>query len=122
MTDNGASFRSRRYAKALRLLKIKHLRTKPHTPRTNGKAERSVQTSLRKWAYAQAYPTSAHRAHQLPLRLHRYNWHRPHGSIESKPPISRLGLTKNNLLRLHSQARTARTPNTAEIPPARFSN
>jgi transposase InsO family protein len=102
MTDNGSSFRSRRYAKALRLLKIKHLRTRPYTPKTNGKAERFVQTSLREWAYAQAYPTSDHRAQELPLWLHRYNWHRPHGSIGSKPPISRLAITENNLLRLHS--------------------
>lgn len=62
MTDNGSSFRSRRYAKALRLLEIKHLRTKPYTPKTNNKAERLVQTSMRDWAYAQAYPTSADRA------------------------------------------------------------
>jgi transposase InsO family protein len=52
MTDNGSSFRSRRYAKALRRLRVKHLRTKPYTPKTNGKAERFVQTSLREWAYA----------------------------------------------------------------------
>jgi len=102
MTDNGSSFRSRRYAKAMRRLGIRHLRTKPYTPRTNGKAERFVQTSLREWAYAQAYPTSDHRAEALPLWLHRYNWHRPHGSIGAKPPISRLALTENNLLRLHS--------------------
>jgi transposase InsO family protein len=102
MTDNGASFRSRRYPKALRLLKIKHLRTKPYTPKTNGKAERFVQTSLREWAYAQAYLTSDHRAQHLPAWLHRYNWHRPHSSLKSKPPISRLGLTEDNLLRLHN--------------------
>jgi len=102
MTDNGSSFRSRRYAKALRLLEIKHLRTKPYTPKTNGKAERFVQTSLREWAYAQAYPTSADRAQELPRWLHRYNWHRPHGGIGAKTPISRLALTGNNLLRLHS--------------------
>jgi transposase InsO family protein len=102
MTDNGVSFRSHRYAKALRLLKIKHLRTKPYTPKTNGKAERFVQTSLREWAYARAYDTSDQRAAELPRWLHRYNWHRPHGSIGSKPPISRLGLTGDNLLRLHS--------------------
>jgi transposase InsO family protein len=102
MTDNGSSFRSRHYAKALRLLKIKHLRTRPYTPKTNGKAERFVQTSLREWAYAQAYPTSDHRARELPFWLHRYNWHRPHGAIGSKPPISRLVLTEDNLLRLHS--------------------
>jgi transposase InsO family protein len=102
MTDNGSSFRSHRYAKALRRLKIKHLRTRPYTPRTNGKAERFVQTSLREWAYATAYSTSEERAAELPIWLHRYNWHRPHGSIGAKPPISRLALTQDNLLRLHS--------------------
>lgn len=102
MTDNGSSFRSHRYAKALRRLRIKHLRTKPYTPRTNGKAERFVQTSLREWAYARAYSTSQHRAAELPIWLHRYNWHRPHGGIGAKPPISRIALTKDNLLSLHS--------------------
>jgi len=102
MTDNGASFRSFRYAKALRRLRIKHLRTRPYTPRTNGKAERFVQTSLREWAYACAYNSSDERAAELPVWLHRYNWHRPHGSLGSKPPISRLALTEDNLLRLHS--------------------
>jgi len=102
MTDNGSSFRSRRYAKALRRLKIKHLRTRPYTPKTNGKAERFVQTSLREWAYARAYETSEDRAAQLPGWLHRYNWHRPHGGIGAKPPISRLALTQDNVLRLHS--------------------
>lgn len=101
MTDNGSSFRSHRYAKALRRLKIKHLRTRPYTPRTNGKAERFVQTSLREWAYARAYSTSEERAAELPIWLHRYNWHRPHGSIGSNPPISRLSLTRDNVLRLH---------------------
>jgi transposase InsO family protein len=102
MTDNGSSFRSFRYAKVLRRLGIRHLRTKPYTPKTNGKAERFVQTSLREWAYAQAYPTSGHRAQELPRWLHRYNWHRPHGGIGAKTPISRLPLTRDNLLRLHS--------------------
>jgi len=102
MTDNGPSFKSRRYAKALRLLKIKHLRTKPYTPKTNGKVERLVQTSLREWAYARAYNTSEERAAELPRWLHRYNWHRPHGGIGSKPPITRLSLAANNLLRLHN--------------------
>lgn len=102
MTDNGVSFRSHRYAKALRLLKIKHLRTKPYTPKTNGKAERFVQTSLREWAYAKAYLNSDQRAAHLPMWLHQYNWHRPHSSLKAKPPISRLGLTEDNLLRLHN--------------------
>ena len=101
MTDNGSSFRSHRYAKALRRLKIKHLRTRPYTPRTNGKAERFVQTSLREWAYARAYSTSEERAAELPIWLHRYNWHRPHGSIGAKTPISRLSLPRDNVLRLH---------------------
>ena len=102
MTDNGTSFRSHRYAKALRMLKIKHLRTKPYTPRTNGKAERFVQTSLREWAYAKAYRHSDERAAELPLWLHRYNWHRPHTSLKAKTPVSRLALTEDNLLRLHT--------------------
>lgn len=52
-----------------------HIRTRPYTPRTNGKAERFIQTALREWAYAQAYPTSERRAAELPVWLHRYNWH-----------------------------------------------
>jgi len=102
MTDNGTSFRSRRYAKALRMLKIKHLRTKPYTPKTNGKAERFVQTALREWAYAKAYLHSDQRAAELPIWLHRYNWHRPHASLKANTPISRLGLTEDNLVTLHS--------------------
>jgi transposase InsO family protein len=73
-----------------------------YTPRTNGKAERFIQTALREWAYAQAYPTSDRRAHELPVWLHQYNRHRPHGGIKSQTLISRLGLTKDNLLRLHT--------------------
>jgi transposase InsO family protein len=102
MTDNGACYRSKAFRKACRDLDLKHIRTRPYTPKTNGKAERFIQTALREWAYAQAYPTSDHRGDELPRWLHRYNWHRPHGSLKSKPPISRLGLTENNLLRLHS--------------------
>ena len=102
MTDNGACYKSIAFQKACKRLGLKHIRTKPYTPRTNGKAERFIQTSLREWAYAQAYNTSTERAAELPRWLHRYNWHRPHGSIGSKPPISRLGMTGNNLLRLHS--------------------
>jgi transposase InsO family protein len=102
MTDNGSCYKSFAFQKACRRLGLKHIRTKPYTPKTNGKAERFIQTSLREWAYAQAYNTSEERADELPRWLHRYNWHRPHGSIGSKPPISRLGLTANNLLRLHN--------------------
>jgi len=102
MTDNGSCYKSFAFAKACRRLKIKHIRTKPYTPKTNGKAERFIQTALREWAYAKAYETSDQRAADLPTWMHRYNWQRPHGAIHYKPPISRLGLTGNNLLRLHS--------------------
>jgi len=102
MTDNGACYRSKSFARACRELGLRHIRTRPYTPKTNGKAERFIQTALREWAYAIAYPTSNHRAQELPIWLHRYNWHRPHASLKSKTPISRLGLTEDNLLRLHS--------------------
>jgi len=102
MTDNGGCYLSFAFRDACRELGLKHIRTKPYTPKTNGKAERFIQTALREWAYAQAYSTSDHRAAQLPLWLHQYNWHRPHGGIKSQIPISRLGLTEDNLLRLHS--------------------
>ena len=102
MTDNGSCYRSKAFARACRKLGLKHVRTKPYTPKTNGKAERFIQTALREWAYAVAYPTSDSRAAQLPVWLHRYNWHRPHGSLKSLTPISRLGWTEDNLLRLHN--------------------
>jgi len=102
MTDNGSCYLSGAFAKACKRLGLKHIRTRPYTPKTNGKAERFIQTSLREWAYARAYNSSDERTAELPRWLHRYNWHRPHGSIGSIPPISRLGLAGNNLLRLHS--------------------
>jgi transposase InsO family protein len=102
MSDNGSCYRSKAFAKACKRLGLKHIRTRPYTPKTNGKAERFIQTALREWAYARAYNSSIERAAELPLWMHRYNWHRPHGSIGSKTPISRLGLTGNNLLRLHN--------------------
>jgi transposase InsO family protein len=102
MTDNGSCYKAFAFRDACRDLGLKHIRTKPYTPKTNGKAERFIQTALREWAYALAYPTSDHRADQLPAWLHRYNWHRPHGGIKSQTPISRLGLAGNNLLRLHT--------------------
>ncbi|MGY4303691.1 transposase InsO family protein [Bradyrhizobium sp. USDA 4369] len=101
MTDNGGCYIGFDFDKACRDIGLKHIRTKPYTPRTNGKAERFIQTALREWAYAHTYPTSDQRAAQLPIWLHQYNWHRPHGGINSQPPISRLGLTEDNLLRLH---------------------
>ena len=102
MTDNGSCYRAFDFRDTCRDLGLKHIRTRPYTPKTNGKAERFIQTALREWAYAQAYPTSHHRAAELPYWLHRYNWHRPHASLNAKPPISRLDLSEDNLLRLHS--------------------
>jgi len=101
MTDNGSCYRSFAFRTACKALGLRHIRTKPYTPKTNGKAERFIQTSLREWAYAQAYPTSDHRKAELQRWLHQYNWHRPHGSLNYQTPISRLGLTENNLSRLH---------------------
>lgn len=102
MTDNGSCYRSRAFAKACKNLRLKHIRTKPYTPKTNGKAERFIQTALREWAYARAYRTSDQRADHLPLWTHMYNWHRPHGGIKDKTPISRLRINRDNLLRLHN--------------------
>jgi transposase InsO family protein len=102
MTDNGSCYRSKTFRAACKRLGLRQIFTKPYTPKTNGKAERFIQTALREWAYARAYQNSHQRSAELPHWLHRYNWHRPHASLKAKTPISRLGLSENNLLRLHS--------------------
>ena len=102
LTDNGSCYRSYQFARCCRRLGIKHRRTKPYSPQTNGKAERFIQTAMREWAYGHRYNTSELRAAALPRWVHRYNWHRRHGGIGGKTPISRLGLTEDNLLRLHT--------------------
>lgn len=102
MTDNGACYKAKDFAKACKALGLKHIRTKPYTPKTNGKAERFIQTALRQWAYACAYPSSDSRKAHLPNWTHMYNRHRPYGSLKSKTPISRLALSGDNFLRLHS--------------------
>ena len=101
MTDNGSCYRSKPFAAACRELGLKHIRTKPYTPKTNGKAERFIQSSLREWAYGRAYRTSEQRKAELPYWLHHYNWHRPHAGINRNTPVSRSGMDVNNLLRLH---------------------
>lgn len=99
MTDNGSAYRSKTFARLLRRLRIKHLRTRPYTPRTNGKAERFIQTLLREWAYAYAYPHSDARTAELPFWIRHYNFHRPHSATGNKPPASRLGFGVNNVMR-----------------------
>lgn len=102
MTDNGSCYKSHAFRDTCRDLGLKHIRTKPYTPQTNGKAERFIKTALAEWAYARSYATSEVRSQQLQPWTHQYNWHRPHGSLNSLPPISRLRLSGDNLLRLHS--------------------
>lgn len=96
MTDNGSAFRSKLFAAAAQTHGLKHIRTRPYTPRTNGKAERFIQTSLREWAYAHAFHSSNHRASAMPAWLRNYNTSRPHSALGGKPPITRL--PGNNLL------------------------
>ena len=102
LTDNGPAYRSRAFAATCRMLGLKHRFTRPYTPRTNGKAERFIQTALREWAYARSYNNSNERGQELRPWLHQYNWHRPHASLGLSPPISRSALGDNNLLRLHT--------------------
>lgn len=90
MTDNGNAYRSRPFAKTCQWLNVQHKRTRPYTPRTNGKVERFIQTLLRQWAYQRAYPNSGIRNAALPAWLHQYNHHRPHASLGHQPPVSRL--------------------------------
>ena len=103
MTDNGSPYISALHALACRTLGIKHLRTRPYRPRTNGKAERFIRTMLAGWAYAAIYSHSHERQRALPGWLHFYNHHRPHGSLGRQPPTQRLeALTRNNLARTYS--------------------
>jgi len=90
MTDNGSGYRSKLQARTIKRLGIKHLFTRPYRPRTNGKAERFIQTLLREWAYAAVYKTSDHRARALRPWLDFYNHQRPHGALGHQAPASRL--------------------------------
>ncbi|HUI80959.1 MAG TPA: IS481 family transposase [Bryobacteraceae bacterium] len=101
LTDNGPCFCSRLFLAVCRQFHITPKRTRFYTPRTNGKAERFIQTAIREWAYARLYQNSAERASHLPDWIHQYNWHRPHTSLDHQPPISRSALDVNNLLTHH---------------------
>jgi len=101
LTDNGSCYRDGRFRMILRQQHVKHRFTRPYTPRTNGKAERFIQTALREWAYARTYQTSLQRHRQLDPWLHDYNFHRQHASLNHNTPASKAGLNRNNLLSLH---------------------
>jgi transposase InsO family protein len=94
MTDNGSAYRSKLFARALSHAGLRHVRTRPYTPRTNGKAERFIQTSLREWAYAHAYRSSAERSQAIGPWTDAYNLSRPHSGIGGLTPWQRV----NNLL------------------------
>ena len=101
LTDNGPGYVADRFARLCRSAGVRHFRTRPYTPRTNGKAERFIQTLLREWAYRRAYPSSRHRTEALSAWLYYYNWARHHGALHGRPPISCL-VAPNNLLAIHS--------------------
>ena len=90
ISDNGNGYRSYAWQDACAQLGIHRRYTRPRRPQTNGKAEALVKTLLREWAYRFAYPTSNHRAQALDGYLRWYNTHRPHGSLNGQPPISRV--------------------------------
>lgn len=94
MTDNGSAYRSKLFASTLQQAGIRHVRTRPYTPRTNGKAERFIQTAIREWAYARPYPNSLLRNRAVGPWTDAYNTTRPHAGIAGLSPLQRL----NNLL------------------------
>jgi len=91
LTDNGPCYRSGIFRRCCHQLGIQQRFTRPYTPRTNGKAERFIQTAMREWAYAKAYENSVQREQELPHWVNHYNHHRPHASLGFAPPISRSG-------------------------------
>jgi Integrase core domain len=103
MTDNGSAYVSVAHALACKAMGIKHIRTRPYRPQTNGKAERFIRTMLREWAYAAVYGSSPERAAALSGWLERYNYRRRHGALGHRPPIQRLWeLTGNNVTGIYS--------------------
>ena len=101
LTDNGTNYRSHLWADWCRVHGVRHLRTRPYRPQTNGKAERFIQTMLREWAYVASYPSSTVRAQALQPWVTRYNYRRPHGGLGSRTPMEQLALL-NNLAGNHS--------------------
>jgi transposase InsO family protein len=102
MTDNGSAYRSAIHSLACKALGLKHLRTRPRRPQTNGKAERLIRTMLGGWAYGAIYRSSVERTRALEGWLWRYNYRRPHGSLGRRPPAARLEELRNNPLGSYS--------------------
>jgi transposase InsO family protein len=103
MTDNGSAYRSTAHALACRAMGIRHIRTRPYRPQTNGKAERFIRTMLREWAYAAVYGSSPERAAALSGWIERYNYRRRHGALGHRPPIQRLReLSGNNVAGIYT--------------------
>jgi len=102
LTDNGSIFRSKLWKQTCQALGIRHSFTKPYCPKTNGKAERFIQSAMREWAYPWVYQTSAQRTAALDDWIHHYNWHRAHQGIGGVAPMTRLRKSQNNLLTLHT--------------------
>jgi transposase InsO family protein len=103
MTDNGSAYRSAAHALACRAMGIKHIRTRPYWPQTNGKAERFIRAMLREWAYAAVYGSSPERAAALSGWVERYNFRRRHGALGHRPPAQRLReLGGNNVAGIYS--------------------
>jgi transposase InsO family protein len=96
MTDNGTGYRSHLFRQARAALGLRHLRTRPYTPKTNAKAERFIKTMLEDWACAVPYRSSSNRRRQLPVWLHHYNHRRPHGRLAGLPA------RVNNLVGMHN--------------------
>ena len=103
MTDNGSAYISVAHAAACRALGVRHIRTRPRRPQTNGKAERFIRTMLHEWAYAAVYGSSPERAAALSGWLERYNYRRRHGALGHRPPIQRLReLERNNVAGIYN--------------------
>jgi transposase InsO family protein len=102
LTDNGPAFHSNAFFDACHALGITHKFTRAYRPQTNGKAERFIQSALREWAYGRAYTHSDDRRAALPVWTHFYNWHREHHGIGCQPPMSRLSMSRKNVLTLHT--------------------
>ena len=101
LSDNGMAFRSALFGASCLELGITQKFTRAYRPQTNGKAERFIQSALREWAYGHTYANSEQRRAALPVWNHFYNWHRPHHGINLVPPMSRLAMSRKNLLTLH---------------------